>query len=302
MDNAISWYLPPVALEHRAGPGHPEAPARVEAIRDALAGVDIIETVAEASDADLRRVHDEGHLQRVEQLRGREQPLALDPDTQGNGASYRAARIAAGCAIDAVERVQAQGGLAFCAVRPPGHHAEPAQAMGFCFYNNVAVAAAHALAQGLERVAILDFDVHYGNGTSRAFADDPRVLICQTYQDPFYPYWRPLGRDHIIDVPLTAGSDGEAMREAVTTHWGPVLDRHAPELILVSAGFDAHRADPLADLRWEADDYAWLGQWIGNQAERHCGGRCVATLEGGYGPDALAESVLAFANAFNQQG
>jgi len=302
MDNATRWYLPPAALEHRAGPGHPEAPARVEAIRDALVGVETIETVAEASDEALRRVHDEGHLQRVDQLRGRDQPLALDPDTQGNGASYRAARLAAGSAIDAVERVQAKGGLAFCVVRPPGHHAEPERAMGFCFYNNVAVAAAHALAQGLERVAILDFDVHYGNGTSRAFADDPRVLICQTYQDPFYPYWRSLDRDHIIDVPLRAGSDGDAMREAVTSRWGPAIEQHAPQLILVSAGFDAHCADPLADLRWASDDYAWLGQWIGAQTGRHCDGHCVATLEGGYTPDALAESVLAFSNAFNQTG
>lgn len=300
MHKAIHWYLPPEALQHNAGPGHPESPERVAAIRSALARETTTAAVADADDDALLRVHSKAHLKRIEQLRGRQQPLALDPDTQGNDASYRAARVAAGCAIDAVQQVRRQAGLAFCAVRPPGHHAEPDRVMGFCFYNNVAVAAAHALAQGMERVAILDFDVHYGNGTSRAFADDQRVLVCQTYQDPFYPFWRTLDRAHIIDVPLSAGTDGEAMREAVTTHWMPALERHAPELILVSAGFDAHRADPLADLRWETSGYAWLGRWIGTQAEQHCDGRCVATLEGGYAPDALAESVMAFCNAFQE--
>ncbi|MEQ9010140.1 histone deacetylase family protein [Algiphilus sp.] len=294
------WYLPPAGLRHHAGPDHPESPQRLAAIRESLAGRRLIEDVAEADDAALLRVHQPAHLVRIARLRGREAPLALDPDTQGNGDSYAAARLAAGCAVDAVGRVQAEGGLAFCAVRPPGHHAEPGRAMGFCFYNNVAIAAAQALASGRERVAILDFDVHYGNGTSLAFADDPRVLVCQTYQDPFYPFWRSLDRAHIVDVALPHGSDGTAMRHAVQTHWAPALEAHAPQLILVSAGFDAHRLDPLAGLQWETDDYAWLGRWIGHQAQRHCEGGCVATLEGGYEPEALAASVLAFCEGFHE--
>lgn len=295
------WYLPSSGFRHQAGPGHPESPQRLVAIQQALSGQNLIEEVAEAQDEALLRVHQPAHLVRIARLKGRDTPLALDPDTQGNGDSYAAARLAAGCAVDAVDRVRSAGGLAFCAVRPPGHHAEPGRAMGFCFYNHVAVAAAHALASGLERVAILDFDVHYGNGTSLAFAEDPRVLVCQTYQDPFYPFWRSLDRAHIVDAALPHGSDGEAMRHAVETHWAPALDAHGPQLILVSAGFDAHRLDPLAGLQWETDDYAWLGHWIGDQARRHCAGHCVATLEGGYEPQALAESVVAFCHAFHDK-
>lgn len=301
MSALTHWYLPPAGFRHQAGPAHPESPQRLAAIQQALAGQTLIEDVAEAGDEALLRVHQPAHLVRIARLKGRDAPLALDPDTQGNGDSYAAARLAAGCVVDAVDRVRSAGGLAFCAVRPPGHHAEPGRAMGFCFYNHVAVAAAHAMASGLERVAILDFDVHYGNGTSLAFADDPRVLVCQTYQDPFYPFWRSLDRTHIVDVALSHGSDGAAMRHAVQTHWTPALEAHRPELILVSAGFDAHRLDPLAGLQWETDDYAWLGRWIGAHARRHCEGRCVATLEGGYEPQALAESVVAFCHGFHDK-
>ena len=292
----IIFYLPEAGLKHDPGRWHPESPERLRAIAQALpAGAQHAPPGDPADDAALARVHSAAHLARVARLREASGYVALDPDTVGNADSHVAARVAAGTAMAAVDRLRgARSALAFCALRPPGHHAEPDRAMGFCFYNNVAVAAAHALASGLERVAVLDFDVHYGNGTSRAFADDPRVLVCQSYQHPFYPFWQGLDRPHIKDCPLPAGSDGARMREAVEGEWGPAIAAHAPQLILVSAGFDAHLADPLAELRWSDDDYRWLGAWIRGQAEAFCEGCCVAVMEGGYDTAALAASVRAF--------
>lgn len=292
----IIFYLPEEGLKHDPGPWHPESPERLRAIGQALpSGAERAQAGEPADDGALARVHSAAHLERVARLRDAPGDVALDPDTVGNADSYIAARVAAGTAMEAVDRVRgARSALAFCALRPPGHHAEPDRAMGFCFYNNVAVAAAHALASGLERVVVLDFDVHYGNGTSCAFADDPRVLVCQSYQHPFYPFWQGLDRRHIKDCPLPAGSDGARMREVVEEQWGPAIATHAPQLILVSAGFDAHIADPLAELRWSGEDYRWLGAWIRQQAEAFCEGCCVAVLEGGYETAALAASVRDF--------
>lgn len=298
------FYLPEAGLKHDPGRWHPESPQRLRAIVEALPpGAERADAGAPAEDVALARVHSPEHLERVARLRDAPGDVALDPDTIGNADSYTAARVAAGTAMAAVDRVRAERStLAFCALRPPGHHAEPDRAMGFCFYNNVAVAAAHALASGLSRVAVLDFDVHYGNGTSRAFVDDPRVLVCQSYQHPFYPFWKSLTRRHIVDCPLSAGSDGSALRAAVQEHWEPALAAHVPELLLVSAGFDAHVGDPLAELRWTEADYGWLGAWIRNQAERYCSGRCVAVLEGGYDTAALAASVRAFCAGYIDGG
>jgi acetoin utilization deacetylase AcuC-like enzyme len=199
--------------------------------------------------------------------------------------------------VDLVLEDRAQ--LAFCAVRPPGHHAERARAMGFCFFNNVAVGAAHALARGLTRIAILDFDLHYGNGTADIFKGDERVLLCSTYQHPLYPHWHGApDAANLVDVPLAAHSGGTAFRDAVANRWLPRLQRHRPELILVSAGFDAHQADPLGDLRLRAEDYGWVGRVIRDVAAECCDGRVVATLEGGYDLDALARSVEAFLSPF----
>ncbi len=193
-------------------------------------------------------------------------------------------------AVDIVMRGECK--TAFCAVRPPGHHAERNRAMGFCIFNSVAVGAAHAMAaHGLERVAIVDFDVHHGNGTEHIFADDPRVLMVSTFQHPLYPY---SGIENpapnMVNVPLAAGSGGEEFRAAVRDHWLPALEAHRPQLIFISAGFDAHREDPLAGLKFVEADYAWVTRELIAVAERHAGGRVVSMLEGGYALSALGRS------------
>jgi acetoin utilization deacetylase AcuC-like enzyme len=208
----------------------------------------------------------------------------------------KAAFHAAGAVVNAVDL--GCGGdyrSAFCAVRPPGHHAESRRAMGFCVFNNVAVGAAHACAiHGLSRVAIVDFDVHHGNGTEEIFSDDPRVLMVSTFQYPLYPY---SGVDNpapnMVNIPLSAGSGGAAFRDAVREHWLPALDDQEPELILISAGFDAHREDPLAGLEFTENDYAWVTRELMAVARRHAGGRIVSSLEGGYALSALGRSAVA---------
>ncbi|MDE2150479.1 MAG: histone deacetylase family protein [Gammaproteobacteria bacterium] len=216
-----------------------------------------------------------------------------------NTHSAAAALVAAGAVLAGVDSVlRDRARFAFCAVRPPGHHAEAAQAMGFCLFNNVAVGAAHALARGLTRVAILDFDVHYGNGSARIFAGDPRVLVCNSFQQQIYPYWHAENAPNCADAPLSAGDGGERFREAIERIWAPALARHAPELILVSAGFDAHADDPLAGLALLEDDFGWIGCRIRAWAQEYCGGRVVASLEGGYDLRALAASVEAFVRPF----
>jgi acetoin utilization deacetylase AcuC-like enzyme len=222
--------------------------------------------------------------------------VQLDADTTMNPHTADAALRAAGACVQAVDTVLGQGpDLAFCAVRPPGHHAERRAPMGFCLFDNVAVAAGHALAQGLGRVAILDFDVHYGNGTVDIFRGNKNVLVCNTYQYPLYPFWADGGGDsNIVDAPLHPGSGGKEFRDAVTAKWRPAVEQFAPELILVSAGFDAHRDDPLANLELLEDDYRWVGTQIRGWAEKSANGRVVATLEGGYELKALGSSVVAF--------
>jgi acetoin utilization deacetylase AcuC-like enzyme len=209
-----------------------------------------------------------------------------------NPHSLTAARHAAGAVVLATDLViSGECRTAFCAVRPPGHHAERNRAMGFCLFNNVAVGAAHALSQGVARVAIVDFDVHHGNGTEDIFSDDPRVLMVSTFQHPLYPY---SGLDNpapnMVNVPLSAGTGSTGFRDAVTEHWLPALERHRPEVIFVSAGFDAHREDPLAGLKLVEDDYAWVTRQLVAIAARHAKGRIVSTLEGGYGLSALGRS------------
>jgi acetoin utilization deacetylase AcuC-like enzyme len=194
-----------------------------------------------------------------------------------------------------------QAKRAFCAVRPPGHHATRDRAMGFCVFNNVAVGAAHALEHhGLERIAILDFDVHHGNGTEDMFRDDPRVMFCSTFQHPYYPFCgADSGNDHVINVPLPAMTASHGFRAAVERHWLPALERFQPELVFVSAGFDAHREDPLAYLQLEDEDYAWITHRIVEVAERHAEGRIVSTLEGGYNTASLARSAVEHVHALD---
>ena len=283
------------------GAEHPECPERLTAIGDQLiaAGLDVHVTRLEAPAAtreQLSRVHDAAYVEAIEQAAPASGLRYLDPDTALNPHSVEAALHAAGAVVSAVDLVCAgKHQTAFCAVRPPGHHAESRRAMGFCVFNNVAVGAAHALAvHGLSRVAIVDFDVHHGNGTEEMFSDDPRVLMVSTFQYPLYPY---SGVDNpapnMVNIPLSAGSGGAAFRDAVLGHWLPALDAHRPELLLVSAGFDAHRDDPLAGLEFTEHDFAWVTRELMAVARRHAAGRIVSSLEGGYALSALGRSAAA---------
>ena len=297
---------------HDMGAGHPECPARLDAIEDRLL-VSGVGDVLERRDSDLplatlpqiARAHSARHLEHLEELTQRlvaDAPAGgpdrahLDPDTALNRFTLLAARRAAGAAIAATDAVMA-GELdnAFCAVRPPGHHACREQAMGFCFLNNVAIAARHALEHhGLERVAIVDFDVHHGNGTENILAGDERVLMVGLFQHPFYPY---SGTGHpaanMVNVPVPAYTRGMDVRELVEAIWMPRLEAFRPQMIFVSAGFDAHREDDMGQLALNEDDYGWITWRIREVARRHARGRIVSLLEGGYAFDALARSVEA---------
>jgi len=295
----------PACRLHDMGPWHPEGPERLQAIAKQLQaeGLDAALLHLEAplaSRSDLLRVHDIGHVAFIERNAPESGFVELDPDTAMNPHSLTAALHAAGAGILAVDRVMAgEVANAFCAVRPPGHHATRRQAMGFCLFNNIAVAAAHAFAAyGLERIAIVDFDVHHGNGTEDIFRDEPRLLLCSTFQHPHYPYCgADTISDHIINVPLPAGTDGTRYRAACEARVLPALARFQPQLILFSAGFDGHRDDPLAGLNLVEADYAWITAQVMAIAERHAQGRCVSFLEGGYDLVALGRSVAAHIRA-----
>jgi acetoin utilization deacetylase AcuC-like enzyme len=289
----------PVFLQHDMGSHHPERPARLETIHQLLRERSLLSRVQaheapRVERAALLRVHHAAYLDRLAALAPREGFAFIDPDTAMNPYTLEAAERAAGAAVRATDLVlRGEADNAFCCVRPPGHHAEAGAAMGFCFYNNIACAAAHALAvHGLQRVAILDFDVHHGNGTEDIFRDDPRVLFCSSFQYPFYPN-TPIDHGHprIVSVPLPAGTRGMDFREAVGSTWFPALERFAPEMLFVSAGFDAHQDDPMADLLLNERDYAWISEEIVRFARTHCAGRLVSSLEGGYHLTALARAV-----------
>ncbi len=284
-----------VMLDH-----HPESPARLRAIHAAVGQHDwqgslTSLTAAEIDDHCFGEVHPAEYVAQLATLEPGDGIIRVDADTSLNRYSLRAARLAAGAAVQAVDAVMAgEARRAFCAVRPPGHHAESAIAMGFCLFNNIALAAERALAQGAERVAIFDFDVHHGNGTVEIFLDRPEVLVCSSFQYPFYPgRFDEVSADNIVLTPLAAGSGGDQFRLALERDWLPALERHRPDLILVSAGFDAHREDPLGGLLLEDADYGWVSELLVDAAERYCNGRLVSALEGGYHLEALARSSLA---------
>jgi acetoin utilization deacetylase AcuC-like enzyme len=287
-------------LKHDMGYGHPEQPARLTAIEDQLIASGVEQYLQRhdaplAQDGQLARAHSIEYVRAVQEIAPGEGIVHLDPDTAMNPYSFDAALRAAGAAVLATDLVL--GGKvnsAFCAVRPPGHHACRARPMGFCIFNNVAVAALHALeVHGLQRVAIVDFDVHHGNGTEDIFADDERVLMVSIFQHPYYPY---SGVDdparNMRNVPLASGTGGQGLRAAVETVWLPALEEFKPEMVFFSAGFDAHEEDDMSGLRFRDADYAWVTEQVKAVADRYAKGRIVSMLEGGYALSALGRSVV----------
>ncbi|HEX7028723.1 MAG TPA: histone deacetylase family protein [Gammaproteobacteria bacterium] len=295
-------------LKHQMTPGHPESPDRLTAIEKALKTAGLWQklehiTPIPSSMEQLLRVHSREHIDSIYLLGTKASAgglVTVDPDTYMNADTLNAARKAAGAAVLAVDKVlSGDTDAAFCAVRPPGHHAERDRAMGFCFFNNIAVGGAQALeTHGLSRVAIVDFDVHHGNGTQDIFKNDARVLFCSTHQYPFYPGTGDRSpADNIVNVPLPAGADGRMFRQAVSSDWLPALHDFKPEMLFISAGFDAHREDPLALLGLVEEDYYWVTRQLVDMARQHCRGRVVSSLEGGYNLAALGASVTAHVRA-----
>jgi acetoin utilization deacetylase AcuC-like enzyme len=287
-------------LEHDTGYGHPEQPDRMRAIADALAapafGALKREEAPEADLAAIERLHPKDYIEMVRAAIPSQHHQRLDPDTVVSRGSWEAALRAVGGALRAVDAVVGgEAKNAFCVSRPPGHHAEPVRAMGFCLFNNVAIAALHARAMhGAERVAVIDFDVHHGNGTQSAFWKEKDLFYASTHQMPLFPGTGELGEmgvGNIFNAPLKAGDDGDEFRDAFVSRILPGLHNFGPDLIIVSAGFDAHQMDPLAQLRLVEPDFAWVTEKLMDQAEKHSGGRLVSCLEGGYDLDALGRSV-----------
>ena len=296
----------PDCLGHDPGPLHPETAERLDAINNQIimSGLDFVVQRFDAplvTRAQLERVHDKGYLDRVFEMAPTTGSVQIDGDTVMSPGTLKAAQRAAGAGVLGVDLVMGgQAGPVFCAIRPPGHHAEHDRAMGFCLFNNIAVAAAHAMdAHGLARVAIVDFDVHHGNGTEDIFKSDPRVLFCSSFQHPFYPFsGHASDTSNLVDVPLKRGTDGPEFRKAVTDHWFPALDRFKPEFLFISAGFDGHWQDDMAGLNLSEADYGWLSAELLAIARTHCDGRIVSMLEGGYELGALARSTVAHLKAF----
>lgn len=290
----------PACLKHDMGAAHPESPARIHAIADQLIASGMLDFLNpyeahKASKEQLARVHALAYIEDIFSKSPHSGFVDIDGDTMLNPHSLDAALYAAGAAIDGVDLVMSgQVQNAFCNIRPPGHHAGRSTPSGFCIFNNVAVAAAHALEHyGLARVAIVDFDVHHGNGTEDIFHDEPRVMLCSTFRHPYYPNCgADTGNDHVINVPLAAGSSGEAFRVAVTEQWLPALARFQPQFVLISAGFDAHWEDDMGGLALREADYFWVTERLKDIAHQYAHDRIVSVLEGGYELHALGRSVM----------
>jgi acetoin utilization deacetylase AcuC-like enzyme len=295
-------------LRHEMGAGHPECPDRLKSVNDEMRSSGLLESLRcleapLATPADLKRVHRPAYVDLIFDNAPNEGYVQLDPDTAMNPHSLSAARRAAGAGVLAVDEVMdGRAKNAFCAVRPCGHHATQVRSMGFCIFNNIGVAAAYALEKkGLERVAVIDFDVHHGNGTEDMFSPprwQPRVLMASFFQHPFYPY---SGTAHpapnMVNVPLAAGSGGAAAKKAVEEEWLPALETFKPQMIFISAGFDAHKEDLLGGMSLVEADYAWMTRELMDVAERHAEGRVVSMLEGGYNLSALGRSAVAHVRA-----
>ena len=290
----------PDFMKHEMGRHHPECPERIQAIEDQLIQSRLDGHLKRidpplATEADITRVHSEDHLAFIKSKAPTSGYAMIDGDTIMNTATWNVSLRAAGAAIAAVDAVmKGEVNNAFCAIRPPGHHAEPHCSMGFCVFNTIAIATRYALEQyDLDRVAVIDFDVHHGNGTEAAFIDDPHVLMCSFFQHPFYPYSGLEGGDNMVNIPLPANTSGKVVREMISKIWIPRLQEFKPQLIMISAGFDAHREDDLGQMGLVEDDYVWITQQLMNVANQTCEGKIVSCLEGGYNLSALGRSVAA---------
>ena len=298
-------YTHPEYLNHQVMDGHPERPERLSHLMKHLSQIGLTQDfeVVQPQPVPTSRIlaaHSQSHVDFLRGTSPQEGIVPLDPDTWMSPASFSAAELAAGAVFSGMNTVlNGTQRRVFCAVRPPGHHAERDSAMGFCLLNSVAIAAIAALDHAeVERVAILDFDVHHGNGTVDVCRDHPQILVCSSFQSPYYPNrLDDLVQPNIVNTPLVAGSDGRVFRAALERDWLPALEAHQPDIVFVSAGFDAHVNDPLADLRLVEDDYRWVTQFIVSMAIQYAQGRVVSTLEGGYDLDALARSVTAHLGA-----
>jgi acetoin utilization deacetylase AcuC-like enzyme len=295
-------------LRHEMGAGHPESPDRLKSVNDEMRGSGVLDTVRVldaplASPEDLKRVHRGAYVDLIFDNAPAEGYVQLDPDTAMNPHSLSAARRAAGAGVLAVDEVMdGRAKNAFCAVRPCGHHATQVRSMGFCIFNNIGVAAAYALEKkGLERVAVIDFDVHHGNGTEDMFSPphwQKRVLMASFFQHPFYPYSGASNpAPNMVNVPLAAGSGGAAAKKAIEDEWLPALDAFKPQMIFISAGFDAHKEDLLGGMSLVEADYAWMTRELMQVAARHSDDRIVSMLEGGYNLSALGRSAVAHVKA-----
>lgn len=297
--STTAYITHPSFLKHEMGDDHPECPARLDVINDYLLSHGFLNLMPtyqapQATREQLLRAHTAHYLAEIKALVPVTGYAQVDPDTRMNPLSLIAAHHAAGAVVLATDLViSGEVTSAFCAVRPPGHHAERDAAMGFCFFNNVAVGIRHAQRHhSIKRVALIDFDVHHGNGSEDIFAGDEQVLMVSTFQHPLYPYLGEIPKGaNMVNVPLAPYTRGDAMRKVVEERWLPALEAFRPELIYISAGFDAHRDDDMASLGWVENDYAWLTARILEVANRHAMGRIISTLEGGYALYALARSV-----------
>ena len=301
----LGFITHPACRDHDAGPMHPDTAERLDAIGNQLimSGLDYVLRhfdAPEATRARIERAHDPAYVARIIAGAPVEESIEIDGDTVMSPGTLKAALHAAGAGVLGVDLImRGEANPVFCAVRPPGHHATRDTAMGFCLFNNIAVAAAHALAEhDLNRIAVLDFDVHHGNGTEEIFHSDDRILFCSAFQHPFYPFTgHESDSTNLVDVPLPAGTGGDTFREAIRAHWLPALERFRPEMLFISAGFDAHLLDDMSGLGLIEDDYRWLTRELVDVARTHAQGRILSMLEGGYEPGPLARSVVAHVNA-----
>jgi acetoin utilization deacetylase AcuC-like enzyme len=308
----VALFTHPACLAHDPGIGHPESPGRLRSVLSALDQPEFAalqrEPAPQASRSQLRLAHPPAHVDRILAIRPRSgETEQLDPDTVMSAGSVEAALHAAGGACAAVDAVmEGRAGSAFAAVRPPGHHCEASHAMGFCLFSTVAIAALHARTQwGVKRIAIADFDVHHGNGTQAIVSADPDILFVSSHQHPCYPGTGAATErgmdDNVVNLPLPPGTGSAAFRRAWTETALPALDRFVPDLLLISAGFDGHRADPLAQFELDTSDYHWITRALLDIAGRHCQGRVVSVLEGGYDLAALGQSAAAHVRALMEQ-